>query len=209
MYLLQQIKTNKNTFFIAGGLSSAFVLFLFMYLLILPGDLDINALKDRQMVDFIRMKKDDTLNERDRRLPDKPPPPKRPPPPELETPDVQALPTPKLDIKFPDIKMPIDTDGAFVGGGKYLGDGGLVPLVRITPRYPRNALLKNQEGVVVIELLVDEGGSVVTAKIVNANPPGVFNAAAIQAVLKWKFKPRVLNGIAIQQRGLTTIEFII
>ncbi|MDA9094621.1 energy transducer TonB [Gammaproteobacteria bacterium] len=209
MYLLQQIKTNKNTFFIAGGLSSAFVLFLFMYLLILPGDLDINALKDRQMVDFIRMKKDDTLNERDRRLPDKPPPPKRPPPPELETPDVQALPTPKLDIKFPDIKMPIDTDGAFVGGGKYLGDGGLVPLVRITPRYPRNALLKNQEGVVVIELLVDEGGSVVTAKIINANPPGVFNAAAIQAVLKWKFKPRVLNGIAIQQRGLTTIEFII
>jgi protein TonB len=209
MYLLQQIKTNKTTFFIAGGLSSAFVLFLFMYLLILPGDLDINALKDRQMVDFIRMKKDDTLNERDRRLPDKPPPPKRPPPPELETPDVQALPTPKLDIKFPDIKMPIDTDGAFVGGGKYLGDGGLVPLVRITPRYPRNALLKNQEGVVVIELLVDEGGSVVTAKIINANPPGVFNAAAIQAVLKWKFKPRVLNGIAIQQRGLTTIEFII
>ena len=55
MYLLQQIKTNKTTFFIAGGLSSAFVLFLFMYLLILPGDLDINALKDRQMVDFIRM----------------------------------------------------------------------------------------------------------------------------------------------------------
>ncbi len=180
-----------------------------MYLLILPGDLDIGANKDNQVVDFIRLKKDDTLQERDRRLPDKPPPPKRPPPPELEAPDVKALPTPKLDIKFPDIKMPIDTDGAFVGGGKYMGDGGLIPLVRITPRYPRNALLKNQEGEVVIELLVDEGGSVLTAKIVSANPPGVFNAAAIQAVLKWKFKPRVLNGVAIQQRGLTTIEFII
>ena len=86
----------------------------------MPGDLDINALKDRQMVDFIRLKKDDTLNERDRRLPDKPPPPKRPPPPELEAPDVKALPTPKIDIEFPDIKMPIDTDGAFVAGGQYL-----------------------------------------------------------------------------------------
>ncbi len=73
MYQLQQIRTKKNSYFIAGGLSSAFLLFLFMYLLILPGDLDINALKDRQMVDFIRLKKDDTLNERDRRLPDKPP----------------------------------------------------------------------------------------------------------------------------------------
>ena len=136
MYLLQQIKTKKNSVYIAGGLSSAFLLFFFMYLLILPGDLDLSGLKDKQMVDFIRLKKDDTLNERDRRLPDKPPPPKRPPPPELETPDVQALPTPKLDIEFPDIKMPIDTDGAFVGGGQYLGDGGLIPLVRIAPRYP-------------------------------------------------------------------------
>lgn len=95
MYLLQQIKTKKNSVYIAGGLSSAFLLFFFMYLLILPGDLDLSGLKDKQMVDFIRLKKDDTLNERDRRLPDKPPPPKRPPPPELETPDVQALPTPK------------------------------------------------------------------------------------------------------------------
>jgi|TARA_B100000768_G_scaffold180279_1_gene199802 protein TonB len=209
MYQSQQIKIKKNSVYLAGGVSSAFLLFIFMYLLILPGDLDINAMKDGQMVEFIRLKKDDTLQERDRRLPDKPPPPKRPPPPELETPDVKALPTPKLDIKFPDIKMPIDTNGAFVGGGKYMGDGGLIPLVRITPRYPRNALLNNVEGVVVIELLVDEGGSVISAKVIEANPSGVFNGAAIQAVLKWKFKPRVLNGIAVQQRGLTTIEFII
>ena len=207
MYLLQQIKTNKTTFFIAGGLSSALVLFLFMYLLILPGDLDINALKDRQMVDFIRMKKDDTLNERDRRLPDKPPPPKRPPPPELETPDVKALPTPKLDIKFPDIKMPIDTDGAFVGGGQYMGDGGLIPLVRIAPRYPRNALLKGTEGYVLVELLVDENGSVLSAVVKESRPSSVFNAAAIQAVLKWKFKPRVDGGVAIKQRGITRIDF--
>ncbi len=207
MYQLQQIRTKKNSYFIAGGLGSAFLLFLFMYLLIKPGDLDINALKDRQMVDFIRLKKDDTLNERDRRLPDKPPPPKRPPPPELEAPDVKALPTPKIDIEFPDIKMPIDTDGAFVAGGQYLGDGGLIPLVRIAPRYPRNALLKGTEGYVLVELLVDESGSVLSAVVREANPSTVFNAAAIQAVLKWKFKPRVDGGVAVKQRGITRIDF--
>ena len=58
MYLLQQIKTKKNSVYIAGGLSSAFLLFFFMYLLILPGDLDLSGLKDKQMVDFIRLKKD-------------------------------------------------------------------------------------------------------------------------------------------------------
>lgn len=207
MSQLQQKKIKKNLFFISGGALVSFLLFIFMYMLIRPGDLDLNALKDRQMVDFIRIKKDDTLNERDRRLPDKPPPPKRPPPPELEQPELKKLPTPKLDINLPDIDMPIDTDGALVGGGQFISDGGLIPLVRISPRYPRKALLEGREGYVIVELLVDESGNVLSAKIREASPSTVFNAAAIQAVLKWKFKPRVSGGVAVKQRGLTTIEF--
>lgn len=207
MSQLQQKKIKKNLFFISGGVLVSFLLFIFMYMLIKPGDLDLNALKDRQMVDFIRIKKDDTLNERDRRLPDKPPPPKRPPPPELEQPELKKLPTPKLDINLPDIDMPIDTDGALVGGGQFISDGGLIPLVRISPRYPRKALLEGREGYVIVELLVDESGNVLSAKIREASPSTVFNAAAIQAVLKWKFKPRVSGGVAVKQRGLTTIEF--
>ena len=140
-------------------------------MLIKPGDLDLNALKDRQMVDFIRIKKDDTLNERDRRLPDKPPPPKRPPPPELEQPELKKLPTPKLDINLPDIDMPIDTDGALVGGGQFISDGGLIPLVRISPRYPRKALLEGREGYVIVELLVDESGNVVVEKVKRKTTP--------------------------------------
>ena len=206
MSQLQQKKIKKNLFFISGGALVSFLLFIFMYMLIKPGDLDLNALKDRQMVDFIRIKKDDTLNERDRRLPDKPPPPKRPPPPELEQPELKKLPTPKLDINLPDIDMPIDTDGALVGGGQFISDGGLIPLVRISPRYPRKALLEGREGYVIVELLVDESGNVLSAKIREASPSTVFNAAAIQAVLKWKFKPRVSGGVAVKQRGLTTIE---
>ena len=207
MSQLQQKKIKKNLFFISGGALVSFLLFIFMYMLIKPGDLDLNALKDRQMVDFIRIKKDDTLNERDRRLPDKPPPPKRPPPPELEQPELKKLPTPKLDINLPDIDMPIDTDGALVGGGQFISDGGLIPLVRISPRYPRKALLEGREGYVIVELLVDESGNVNKEKIREASPSTVFNAAAIQAVLKWKFKPRVSGGVAVKQRGLTTIEF--
>ena len=185
------------------------MLFLLMYLMIKPGDLDLEALKNRQMIDFIRIKKDDTLNERDRKLPDKPPPPKRPPPPEIDQPELKKMPTPMLDIELPDINMPIDTDGALVGGGQFLGDGGLIPLVRIAPRYPRKALIEGREGYVIVELLVDEKGSVISASVVEAKPSSIFNAAAIQAVLKWKFKPRVSGGVAVKQRGLTTIEFTI
>ena len=81
--------------------------------------------------------------------------------------------------------------------------------VRIAPRYPRKALIEGREGYVIVELLVDEKGSVISASVVEANPSSIFNAAAIQAVLKWKFKPRVSGGVAVKQRGLTTIEFTI
>ena len=209
MFQLLQKKIKKNIFFLVSGSLFAFMLFLLMYLMIKPGDLDLEALKNRQMIDFIRIKKDDTLNERDRKLPDKPPPPKRPPPPEIDQPELKKMPTPMLDIELPDINMPIDTDGALVGGGQFLGDGGLIPLVRIAPRYPRKALIEGREGYVIVELLVDEKGSVISASVVEANPSSIFNAAAIQAVLKWKFKPRVSGGVAVKQRGLTTIEFTI
>ena len=201
MFQLQQKKIKRTFYFILSGGSLAFSLFLLMYLMIKPGDLDLESLKNRQMIDFIRIRKDDTLNERDRKLPDKPPPP------EIDEPELTKMPTPMLDIELPDIDMPIDTDGALVGGGQFIGAGGLIPLVRIAPRYPRTALIEGKEGYVIVELLVDESGSVLTAKVVESKPSSIFNAAAIQAVLKWKFKPRVSGGVAVKQRGLTTIEF--
>ena len=170
MFQLQQKKTKRVLYFLLSGSFFAFSLFLLMYLMIKPGDLDLEALKNRQMIDFIRIKKDDTLNERDRKLPDKPPPPKRPPPPEIDQPELKKMPTPMLDIELPDIDMPIDLDGALVGGGQFIGDGGLIPLVRIAPRYPRTALIEGKEGYVIVELLVDEKGSVLTAKVGRVQP---------------------------------------
>ena len=105
MFQLQQKKIKRTFYFILSGGSLAFSLFLLMYLMIKPGDLDLESLKNRQMIDFIRIRKDDTLNERDRKLPDKPPPPKRPPPPEIDEPELKKMPTPMLDIELPDIDL--------------------------------------------------------------------------------------------------------
>ena len=100
MFQLQQKKIKRTFYFILSGGSLAFSLFLLMYLMIKPGDLDLESLKNRQMIDFIRIRKDDTLNERDRKLPDKPPPPKRPPPPEIDEPELKKMPTPMLDLSL-------------------------------------------------------------------------------------------------------------
>ena len=86
-------------------------------------------------------------------------------------------------------------------------NSGLIPLVKIQPKYPREALKEGKTGFVTVKLTVDEKGTVTSAIIEEANPPKIFDAAVIQAVLKWKFKPRVIDGVAVKQVGLTTIEF--
>ena len=67
--------------------------------------------------------------------------------------------------------------------------------------------MSGKTGFVTIKLTVDEDGTVIDAVISNSRPPRVFDSAALQAVLRWKFKPRVVNGVPVQQVGTTTIEF--
>jgi protein TonB len=43
--------------------------------------------------------------------------------------------------------------------------------------------------------------------VVEAKPRGVFDSAAITAALKWKFKPRVVDGKPVDQRGVVQIDF--
>ena len=98
--------------------------------------------------------------------------------------------------------------GAFLRGANSLAsNSGLIPLVKIQPKYPREALKGGKTGFVTVRLTVDEKGRVISAIIEESRPPRIFDAAAIQAVLKWKFKPRVIDGVPVKQVGLTTIEF--
>ena len=69
---------NKKTISIFGGVFSTFFIFLIIYIIILPSGVGFNSVKDSSVVDFVRLRKNDFLNERQRALPDKPPPPKKP-----------------------------------------------------------------------------------------------------------------------------------
>jgi len=68
---------NKKSASIVGGIASSFLIFLLIYIIILPGGNSFESIKDTSMVDFVRLRKNDYLNERERALPDKPPPPKK------------------------------------------------------------------------------------------------------------------------------------
>ncbi|MEM9304414.1 MAG: TonB family protein [Pseudomonadota bacterium] len=63
-----------------------------------------------------------------------------------------------------------------------------MPLVRVVPRYPRQAAIRNIEGQVTIKATVAEDGSVQRAEIVAAEPEGVFDDAALAAIERWQFE---------------------
>ena len=65
-----------------------------------------------------------------------------------------------------------------------------LPLQRIPPQYPRDAARSGITGWVQLEVLVNADGSVRSARVLEAKPQGMFEASAVQAVMRWKFKPK-------------------
>ncbi|NLA67430.1 MAG: TonB family protein [Gammaproteobacteria bacterium] len=65
----------------------------------------------------------------------------------------------------------------------------LRPLSTPAPTYPVDALRASQSGEVQVEFTVAPDGSVSDARVVRADPPRVFDRAAVAAVRRWRFEP--------------------
>ena len=64
--------------------------------------------------------------------------------------------------------------------------------------YPRKAVRKGQEGYVVIEFNIDTDGAVLDPYVIESEPPGVFERAAIKSVRKWLYKAPTYNGVSVK-----------
>ncbi len=65
----------------------------------------------------------------------------------------------------------------------------LRPINQASPRYPAAAARSRQSGEVQVEFTVGTDGSVTSARVVDANPPRIFDRDALAAVKKWTFQP--------------------
>ena len=102
-----------------------------------------------------------------------------------------------LKMNMPDIKASLRGDGPAVGGFGSGGLGGeqmLTPIVRIQPQYPQKAARNNIEGWVLVEFTVTARGTVEDIKVLDSKPPRIFDRAAVRAVMKWRFKPQIVDG---------------
>lgn len=80
-----------------------------------------------------------------------------------------------------------------------------IPVLVRRPVYPRDALARGVQGQVVIEFSLTPDGSVRNPRIISANPAGVFNMAALQAIDGWKYE--VPSGLTGQRKYRQAMAF--
>lgn len=192
------------------GVFITLLLFFIMQALIAGGE-DANTKEAiSASLEFVRVKEDRDLAARDRS-------PKRPPPPEQPPPTVP----PQFNVAVDDssftmqnLDMTVD-----VGGGFGSGDGEYLPIFKVPAMYPRRAQSRGMSGWVIVEFTVTATGAVASPFIVENcawikrpgaegecedNPSSVFDSSALKSALKYKYKPKVLDGKPKATPGVRT-----
>lgn len=130
--------------------------------------------------------------------PDKPEDPEEPPP-DMEQPDIDDV-----DANPDALNMsPTVTANLDIGlGGLSSADGEYLPIVKVAPMYPRRAQSRGIEGYCTVEYTVTKSGTIRDPIAVDCQPKGYFERQSVKASHKFKYKPRVVDGEAIEVLGV-------
>ena len=82
-----------------------------------------------------------------------------------------------------------------------------VPVHQVAPEIPPRAIQKGITGRVTLSMLVTSEGNVSDVKVVEAQPPGVFEESATAAVRQWRFQPAQYEGRPVSIRVSQTLRF--
>ena len=190
----------RYAFSIAVGIAITLSLLFVMHLLIEHAEDAISKERVRHQLDFVRVKRNETLNTEDF-TPEKPPkPPELPPeipPQDMDNIDPNA---PTVNIRPPTVSTNVQLG---CPGGMNIAEGDYLPIVRVAPVYPARALSRGVEGYVDMSFTVTTTGTV-RDPIVIFSTSSLFERAATRAVLKFKYKPRVVDGVPVDVPGVKT-----
>jgi periplasmic protein TonB len=194
------------------GVVVTLALFYLMQSLIAGAGSALTEDKIGNLVDFVRVKQDQELQTK-KRKPKKPPPPDEPPP-EVPPQNFNVA-VDKTGFSMNDMNLNVNAD--INSGGFGISDGEYLPIVKVQPQYPRRALSRGMTGWAIVEFTVTAQG-LVENPVVVANcgwiksartegecvdkPNVVFDSAAKKAALKFKYKPKVVDGNPVATAGV-------
>ena len=121
-----------------------------------------------------------------------------------------------VDFGDPDAEFSVGLPNAPPGpggarsGAVTMGSGGLIaPILveRILPEYTPSATRAGIQGDVYIEAVVTEDGLVVEPKLIRGLPDEELNQRALDAIVRWTFKPGIKDGRPVPVIALFTVTF--
>lgn len=186
----------KRYTFVAMAPLVAFLLFVFMVLLVSTGDQG-DVVKGRKIGDVIMPDREiETIMNEEVEPPEEPEvaPPDIAPPQLDVTPIAVSASAAKPDINFNQ------------GSGSLFRDGDYIPLFKVQPVYPRRAQERGIEGYVIVAFTITESGTIEDPYVIEGkcrsqnnrdgdyNDCSMFNSATMRAALKLKYKPTVRDG---------------
>ena len=75
------------------------------------------------------------------------------------------------------------------------------------PEFPMRAAQRNMEGWVTVEFTISASGSVKDPKVIDSTS-SIFHRAALNAIRKWKYNPKIVDGKPEEQHGIqVTLDF--
>ena len=196
----KKVKRRVGRYFVALAIGSfaALSLLWVMQFLIATGQAAITEALDARFVDFVRVKREETV-ERKEEKPERPPEPDEAPP-DIPQPDIDNSEfdsTMAVSVSNPNMDMDIDSNL----GDFSLAEGDYLPLVRVEPMYPRRAQSRGLEGYCDLQLTVTPAGTTADVRVIECSS-SLFERASVQAAQKFKYKPRVVNGTPVAVPGV-------
>jgi len=75
----------------------------------------------------------------------------------------------------------------------------------VNPVYPEEAKAAGVSGVVIVEIKIGTGGSVIEAHVLRSIP--LLDQAALDAIYQWEYDPTILNGEPVEVLMTVTVNF--
>lgn len=189
---------------LVGGVALSAGVFWVLWTLV-SQPVDSGTTIEARRIEFTRMRRDtEAATKRQERVE------REPPPPVPSVPQI-SLAAGRVDANVVTLNPVIDTAGAMSKLTLSAGsDTDVVPLVRIPPQYPPRAASRGIEGWVQVQFTITATGAVKDARVVDAEPEGVFDEAALGAIARWRYNPKVEDGVAVERVGVqTVIRFVL
>jgi protein TonB len=107
----------------------------------------------------------------------------------------------------PPVEPPLDVTAATPPGPRRVSSTVLSgkAIHRVEPRYPPIAVQLGVKGTVIVEVLVDEQGRVISTRVISG--PLVLRDCSVRAAERWRFTPTTLNETPVKVIGTIAFNF--